>query len=656
MKLKALHIKNFKGLGTFDLTPNESGVTTIYGANASGKTTIMDAFTWLLFDKDSLNSSVFEIKPLDASGEAAHGQEHGVAAILDVDGKTHSLKKVYKEKWVKPRGAAHKQFTGHTTKYWIDEVPAKKKEFTAKVKELCDEDTFKILTNPRYFNEVLHWQDRRNLLLEVCGDIHDADVLAADKDLLALTGILEKRSLEDHRKIIASRRAEINREIDQIPVRIDEAEGQRVAVDRGMRETVDSIKSAEKQREKAQDKVNAIKAGAVDAVLTHNLRNVEAAIQRIDMAQTDRKHDIANERSTRKSVLLNKVWESDFELEGLMQKMRGLDADRDALAGRIETLNSEMDAQREAWFVENKRQFEHSQDSICPTCGQDLPEDQIAAARFAAEEAFNIEKARNLSMIQTAGQEKKAAVAEATRELEAIDAQLLGLSEKLAAAREADEKAKQALEEFKNEPTEIVTPEDPERARLVEEQKSLEAQIASKTKDTASILTEAQSHVEIAQATIDALEKDRLQLQANGRIDDRVQELKKQERDLAAEFERLEQELFLSEQFIRTKVRLLESRINEKFKVARFRLFETQINEGLRECCEVLSNGVPYSSMNNAARVQIGVDICNTLSAHFDKRIPVFIDNAESVTDIPATEAQQFRLVVSDKDEKLRVE
>jgi hypothetical protein len=161
--------------------------------------------------------------------------------------------------------------------------------------------------------------------------------------------------------------------------------------------------------------------------------------------------------------------------------------------------------------------------------------------------------------------------------------------------------------------------------------------------------------IEAAESEIEALKEKKLQHSNNARIDARVDELKNRERELAAEFEKLESQLYLTDQFVKTKVRMLESKINSKFKVARFRLFETQINEGINECCETLSNGVPYGSMNNAARIQIGVDICDTLAEHFKTRPPLFVDNAESVTEIPETEAQQIRLVVSPEDNELRV-
>ena len=49
--IKSIHIENFKGINMLDV--NFSVKTKISGQNAVGKTTIFDAFTWLLFNKNS---------------------------------------------------------------------------------------------------------------------------------------------------------------------------------------------------------------------------------------------------------------------------------------------------------------------------------------------------------------------------------------------------------------------------------------------------------------------------------------------------------------------------------------------------------------------------------------------------------------------------
>lgn len=220
MKLLHLNLRNFKGIRDFSLESKGQDIL-IYGDNATGKTTLFDAFIWLLFDKDSQNKKDFNIKTLDEMGQVHHGLDHSVEGVFEINDVRIKLKKIYSENWKKPRGSAEKVFSGHTTDYFIDDVPAQKKEYDAYIDDLVDEKIFRLLTDPAYFNEQLNWQDRRKILLEVCGDIEDREVINSDDQLKSLPEILRNRTLEDHRKVIATKRKEINEELEKIPVRIE---------------------------------------------------------------------------------------------------------------------------------------------------------------------------------------------------------------------------------------------------------------------------------------------------------------------------------------------------------------------------------------------------------------------------------------------------
>ncbi|MNC37535.1 hypothetical protein D3C75_861030 [compost metagenome] len=167
----------------------------------------------------------------------------------------------------------------------------------------------------------------------------------------------------------------------------------------------------------------------------------------------------------------------------------------------------------------------------------------------------------------------------------------------------------------------------------------------------------ARSEIRQQRAEIEEMERDLAKFDGVRRSQLRVTELENQERELAAEYERLQHELFLCEEFTKTKVSMLDAKINSKFKLARFRLFEDQINGGIKEVCDTLYKGVPYDGgLNNAARINVGLDIINTLGEHYGFSAPIFVDNAEAVTKLISTDAQVIRLVVSEADKKLRIE
>jgi len=225
--IKKLMLQNFQG-GTFTLEAQNGEDLNVFGANGSGKTRLMSAFLWLLTGKDSLGRSDFEIKNLDATGNQEHGLDHIVEAVFEINGNDLSLKKIYHEVWTKKRGSARAEMTGNTTDHFIDGVPVKENEYKARVSEIFgDETRFRLLTNPMAF-AAMPWQKQRALLLDVCGDIPDAEIIASDDTLSPLSPALSryvasKTPLDDLKKVTMGRRVEINKQIDQIPVRIDEA-------------------------------------------------------------------------------------------------------------------------------------------------------------------------------------------------------------------------------------------------------------------------------------------------------------------------------------------------------------------------------------------------------------------------------------------------
>ncbi|MGI8600291.1 MAG: ATP-binding protein, partial [Chitinophagaceae bacterium] len=174
--LRKLQLTNFKGIK--NLSCEFSHETFIYGENATGKTTVMDAFLWLLFGKDSTDRKDFEVKTLDKAGNVIEKTDHEVYALLDVDGRDIELKRVLREKWQKKRGSVEAEFTGNETLYFWNDVPCQQKEFQAKINNLVDESIFKLLTSPLYFNS-LPWQNRRDVLIGIAGDVTDAEVLDA---------------------------------------------------------------------------------------------------------------------------------------------------------------------------------------------------------------------------------------------------------------------------------------------------------------------------------------------------------------------------------------------------------------------------------------------------------------------------------------------
>lgn len=634
MKIMRLTLKNFKGVKDFTLNAQGENIT-VKGDNGAGKTTLFDAFTWLLFDKDSQNKAKFDIKTLDESNNALHGLDHEVEAVLEIDGKQLTLKKSFREKWQKKRGSAEQQFTGHTTDFYIDDVPVKQKDYLARIAKIADESIFKLLTNPRYFNEQLKWEQRREILLEVCGDISDEEVIASDDKLAGLPEILGDHSLDEYKAIIKSQQKKINDELEKLPIRIDEATKGLPDI-----EGVDAERATEKVKllkesiRKKEQELNRIDAGGEVAEKTKRLREVEAELQEIKNRHTAKLQGQISDKQRELNTLLSTV---DTQ-STISSKKRDLEYNN----LRIESLEGEMAELREEFVAENEKEFTFEQDDTCPTCGQKLPQEQLEEARQKALEAFNLAKANKLQSINAKGKKLKAEQERLNAENTATEAEIKKLTAQLAQEEKKVKALRNELAELEQQ-SQNLPPAYDEKLKKKEELETAIAVLKGGSKDEKAkiyeqiaALEESVKDAERVLSSIDAYEKGQK----------RIEELRGQEKKLAAEYAELEKRLFLTEEFTRTKVRLLEEKVNGKFRLARFKMFDVQVNGGIFETCETIYNGVPYSTGLNAGhQIIVGLDIIRTLSEHYQFFPPIFVDNAESVTELPEMEAQVIRLV-----------
>jgi len=648
MKLLRLTLSNFKGVKQFILQANGHDAQ-IYGDNATGKTTLYDAFLWLLFDKDSQNKKDFAIKTLASDGSELHGLEHSVEGSFEIDGRAMTLTKSYMEQWTKKRGSAEKTFTGHTTDYFIDSVPVKKKEYEARIAEIVNENVFRLLTNPAYFNEHLDWQDRRKILLEVCGDITDDMVIASDKSLAALPGILEGRKLDDHKKIIAARRAKINDELKKIPVRIDEVERSLPDISDGNADTLlaDMARLKSEIKNKEQE-LSRIESGGEIAEKVVQLRQLEADLIHLRNEAQGKTSQFIAEKTRELNIVKSKM----ADIGGQFDQHHKVVNDTNRFIERVE---AELVTARERWFKVDARQFTHNHTETCPTCGQCLPQDQITAARDKALADFNQRKAMEIELINSDGKNLAEKKQELLAQNKAARESMLKLNDEMPWYRDQADKLQALLENLTHDAN--IYKEDPAYIAKTKEIDAIRLTIDRLKGDNAAAVAAAQHELRRLNAALQNVMSQLAKYDAAQQGKERIAELADQERDLAAEYERLEKELYLTEQFVRTKVAMLEEKINSKFKMARFKLFDVQVNGGISEVCETTFGGVPYGSgLNNAARINVGLDIINTLSEHYGFTAPIFVDNAEAVVQLIPVDAQVIRLVVSGKDKALRVE
>jgi hypothetical protein len=650
-------LENFQGIRQAEYRLDGRNAD-FYGDNATGKTTLFNAFTWLLFGRPSTGSVGYTPKTKTADGDA-HNLNHSVECEMEINGEVVVFKRVYYEDWGKTRGKAVEEFRGNLTDYFIDGVPKKEKEYKKYWEGIFEnEELPKLLSMPFYFPETLHWEKRRAILLEICGIIADGEIMESDEELKDLPALLGSKTVDEYKKVVKASLAEINKTMQSIPARIDEAEKAIPTVlatdyaDTALAEVREKITTAEKERAGilANDNSAAVARKTITELET---QLSEARRIHSEKGQAENAGAFETVRALREKVT---------NAQGDLNNMK---LNRDKSAGEvavIEKIRSEIFAgHREKQDTYDRVQAEIFDEAatVCVTCQQDLPIEKADELR----EAFNVRKSNRLNELT---EQMNALVERGKREAS---------KEMLAAAQQAVSNAENGIALLQANSDELVTrlneAESKQKSSALPPFEQTSEYRAIFDKINAAKSNEAQgapdtSAVDIKLADLRNEEKSLTEAKAaneTARVQrERIAELEKQEQELGVAYENAQHALYLCERFSRVKASLLTDKINDRFQSVSFQLFKKNItNDGIDDVCEVMiptedGKRVPFKDANNAARINAGLEIIGVLGEHYGVVLPVFVDNAESVTRIIPISGQLIRLIVSENDKALRLE
>lgn len=646
MKLQTLNLKNFMGIKSLNYN-FEGQNADIYGDNGTGKTTVFNAVLWLLFDKNCENKSDFGIKTR-INGQEVSKMEHEVEAVFDVEGKEIRLRKVYHEVWQKARGKLTAEFKGNTSDYYVNDEPFKASEYKKFIASLCDEEVFKLVTNPLYFNVNLSWQKRREMILSICGNISDDEVIGSKKELAGLKDILNGGNVDSLIKIAKNKKAAIKKEIDELPVRISEVQNSIPAdVPENKTELENNIHYVKEALETVNAQIAKVNSEPDNVGTIEEVAKIRAQIAEERVKADDEANNKRNSIVPPLTEKREKARSLNNEKEDILSKTRRLENDIRYQEERRNDLVKQFMAEKQKAFVE----FEI--ENVCPTCGQELPAEKVEEAKTRLEEQrekFNLDKAERLATINNDGKENNAKKVATEEEIRKLDVRRNKIDDELVVLhKEIDDLAEKYNAVVTNY-TAVASLE----TKLAELQKP----DASAVNVKAERLRVLRTQQEVQEGKLAGYQKQLAAYEAAENARKRIEELEVRESTLAAQYEEYDRQIFLCESFTRQKVSLLESKINAKFRMANFTLFKENVtNDGIEECCETTFNGVPYTDLNNAARINVGLDIIKTLTEHYGFTAPIFVDNAEAVTKlIDMDDIQVIRLVVSGKDKALRLE
>ena len=649
MKILSLTLENFRSIK--NLTVNFDGKDAdVFGANGTGKTTIANAICWLLIDRPATDEADFTPKT-----EGTHGLNHKASMTVELAGGQHmTLAKDFYEKWTRKRGSAAEEFTGNITDYYVDGVKSKKKEYTEALENACgiDLERVKMLMVLGYFADSMKTDDKRRILFEMAGEFTDADVIAQSEDLrdlerfLTIPGNSDKSyAIEQWRKIAAEQRSKLNKDLELLPTRIDEAS-------KNVAENVEDMEALNAELNRLEEK----KSSLEDQKRRLNTEDGQQEATRAAIAGLE--VDLAKQRAS----YIEQGAAANRETNAMIDCMT---ADKRSVADKLDTLKrkheesvrrlTQMQKERKKLMEEYAEVAARQWDAgaeLCPTCNQQMPPEQVEEMRAAFNEMNATEKEEINRLGQMCSKDKiDALTVEIDTQAADITAMEHQLKEKEALIGEWRAKITtpppfEETEEYK----ELATRMEELRDRQRLGQSAADGTTNAYYRDIQTVRDEIASvNMRIAKAK--ASEESRK----------RVGELRQELKQAAEQIEHLEYGIHLCEEFVRIKARMVTDSINEHFKFVRFVLFRDQINGGLREICEPTirnkdSEWVEYRSVNYAAQVNAKIDIVTTLSEHSGVHLPIIMDQGESVSAPLNVDTQLIRLIVSAEDQAIRVE
>lgn len=648
MTITRMVIDNFKGIRHLEVDFAQN--TSISGMNGTGKSSIVDAFCWAMWNKDSAGnapgSDAFREKPLDEDGREIHNLDTSVEMICTLDDKPFNIKRLQRENWVKKRGSAQTSYAGNVSLYWINDVEVKLSEFKERIALIASDEVFRLIGSLSAFN-AMEWKKRRQQLINLSDTDVDGQLLSLDEyrelaDECAQRGI----EIDDLRKVLTSQKKLMSEELKSFPIRIDEA--RKALPQFGPHELSD----AQYIVDDTQKDIEHIEAAIAEARASSDKAGLNSRILLLRTELATLRNEIASAHREKEREISGRIADANRAMITAHKEADGAERKLAATKVELEKAERNRDALRAEYTAAFEVKFDGTVDTTCPLCGQEIPEERIQEALEKKRERFAEDRRGKLNAIKEKGVAEAARVKALDDGVRALEDHLAKLKAEIEGCKKAVDEAVSDLADAGNMPDYAANPRiaevEAELDRLAEESKqSPETKVQELTRRKAEL-----------QQIVDRNKAVLLKREAATETEARIKALEAGQLDTADRLSDLEAKLMLLEKFITDRCAALEESINEKFPTLRWKLFDIQINGGTTDTCICMipCNGslVSYESANTAAQINADVEIVNVLSAHYGVSVPLFVDNSERVNRIAHTDSQLITLAVSGSD--LRIE
>lgn len=636
--LKKLDIANFKGIQALSIELN--GNMEITGGNATGKSTIYEAYLWCLFGKNS-SGSVMNVQPLDKENQVIHYLTTSVEAQFLVDGTPTSFKHELKEKWVTAKGTAEEKLSGNENNYYINDVPMKKSDFDNHLKGLCDIDDWLMLSSINILPSMSQ-EERRQRLQRIAPKFDEMEI--ASKYPIVEAALRDGKTIGDLAIVNRATKKKAKEDIDSIPARIDQQEKFRVHEDfTALDNELSTLTSRQVELTKEIDSACRVELTKEDAARDND--------ERIELAKLQEKM-AGYETAARKSYN-DKVSTTNLEIDNInseMAKLEKSNAESKISATQYtlkkEAYDEQLSQMRHRWTERNEKTYIPTR--TCPTCGQPMPAEQMKNA----EQIWNEAKLRDLDAIRSQALEIKGKITECeTRinECQNIVEQNTQRLSHLDTQRAAIEAKRQCIET-----TESILANNMDYQEAIQRKKQLWDGISQRQRgiehDKQSVderLQPLRDELTSIQKRIREIDKILAGRDTNARIDAERARLDNERIQLASVIAKCEEADVQIAAFKKERIAKVEDGVSSLFTMVHWKMYEPNItNDGEKEICQAIIDGVPYEQQNRATQYNAAVDMIVGFSNAIGVKVPLFIDNKESVEHLIDTRTQTITLSV----------
>lgn len=636
-KISRLTIQNFKGCKEKTIDFGDRDIT-ISGANATGKTTVVDAFTWCLFGKDSAGNEKFNIRPLNKEGTQIDNLDIKVTVVLDIDGTEKEFVRTQKQKWVKNRATGELTLQGNVNEFEIDGYPVKnEKAYKESVSEIIDEELFKMLTNPTFFPS-MDWKKQREILMRFVGDVSDVELAESNSEFALIVPELKKApSLDDMKAKYQKKVKEIVKEMDAFPVKINTLEKSKVDAD---------LSALELQRNALKEQISDAKEkiSSTDKQF-EEYQKLSDGIMELRFSLTDLERKANEESQKKRRDLENRIKSVGYDVDRCNETLELAKKKIQTSEKSVAMCEEEISEIRKKWTATNFMKFDETS-KFCELCGQQLPEDKINELISDFEQR----KKSILADIEQKGNNLK-------NQIETDKTCIVEYKSKIAIEENRKLSLQSEIENYKRQLRDLpetVDISDTDEYKKIQKQISEKESAMNQMNSASDIRKEYMNKLDSLQNDLIECEKSIALAMNNNDLDAEIEQLQRKQREKGQEQADCDKMLYLLEKFIKFKMETVSRKIQKALGgEISVKLFEQQLNGETKQTCKLTVNGVPFNDLNNGHKIIAGLNLIKSLQNLYDVYLPVFVDNAESInnSNLPDMQCQIIKLKVSDDKE-----